>query len=96
MAAQTKALADETAVMRSFDIALQKAIALPARARGRTLRHISERLAEHLEATADEMRGLAAGLSGNGEVPAGMPVAPPMVLDEHGKAHVVPAAKGDS
>lgn len=61
MAGQTQELASETRVMRAFDAALQKAIALPPRARGRTLRHISERLTEQLEQAAAEMEEYAAG-----------------------------------
>ena len=58
---QSPDLAAETTVMRAFDRALQAALKLPPRARGRTLRHISERLAEHLEATAAELSEYAAG-----------------------------------
>lgn len=61
MAGQSPELAAETSVMRAFDSALQKALELPPRARGRTLRHISERLAEHLEQTAAELEEYAAG-----------------------------------
>ena len=85
MGRQSEALAAETAAMRSFDLALQKAADLPVPAQGRVLRyvadHISEQLAAHRQAVLEEATGrywpgepvsIAGGLGGAGS-PAGWP-----------------------
>ena|SRR6185437_7582362 len=66
MPRQSEDLAAETAVMRSFDRALQATSDLPARAAGRVLRYVADRVTDELAANT----GLIAG---NGTVTVAQP-----------------------
>jgi len=77
MPRQSEDLAAETAVMRAFDRALQATGELPARAAGRVLRYVGERVADEQAANTQLITGNGTatvnqpGLGGTGGSAAG-------------------------